>query len=112
MEKAYKFRIYPNKWQEEQIQKTFGSCRFVYNRFLAFRKQQWEENKETINYYECQSLLTQLKRTPQYTWLYEVDNTALQASLKNLDRAHQNFFRRVKQGDKKSRLPQIQVKKR
>ena len=50
MEKAYKFRIYPNKWQEEQIQKTFGSCRFVYNRFLAFRKSEWEENKETINY--------------------------------------------------------------
>ncbi|MDE5830927.1 MAG: helix-turn-helix domain-containing protein, partial [Clostridia bacterium] len=31
MFKAYKYRIYPNKQQNEQIQKTFGCCRFVYN---------------------------------------------------------------------------------
>ena len=35
MEKAYKFRVYPNKEQEILIQKTFGSCRFVYNHYLA-----------------------------------------------------------------------------
>ena len=35
MEKAYKFRIYPTKQQEILIQKTFGSCRFVYNQYLA-----------------------------------------------------------------------------
>lgn len=29
MLKAYKYRIYPNKQQEEQIQKTFGCCRYV-----------------------------------------------------------------------------------
>ena len=37
MEKAYKFRIYPNKKQEVLIQKTFGSCRFVFNHYLAKR---------------------------------------------------------------------------
>ncbi|HGM3507480.1 TPA: helix-turn-helix domain-containing protein [Clostridioides difficile] len=31
MEKAYKFRMYPNKKQKELINKTFGCCRFVYN---------------------------------------------------------------------------------
>ena len=111
MEKAYKFRIYPDKEQEEQIQKTFGSCRFVFNRFLAFRKSEWEENKETINYNDCQSLLTQLKRTPQHTWLYEVDATALQSALKDLDRAYQNFFRRVKRGDKKAGYPKFKSKR-
>ncbi len=35
VEKAYKFRIYPNKNQEILIQKTLGSCRFVYNHYLA-----------------------------------------------------------------------------
>ena len=39
MLKAYKYRIYPNKQQEEQIQKTFGCCRFVYNQTLAYRKE-------------------------------------------------------------------------
>ena len=37
MEKAYKYRIYPNKKQQEIIIKTFGCCRFVYNTYLAKR---------------------------------------------------------------------------
>lgn len=47
MEKAYKFRIYPNKQQEELINKTFGCCRFVYNRYLAKRIELYENNQET-----------------------------------------------------------------
>ena len=38
MFKAYKYRIYPNKEQEELIQKTFGCVRFVYNQCLAYKK--------------------------------------------------------------------------
>ncbi|WP_313126970.1 helix-turn-helix domain-containing protein, partial [Clostridioides difficile] len=34
VEKAYKFRMYPNKKQQELINKTFGCCRFVYNKFF------------------------------------------------------------------------------
>jgi putative transposase len=45
MLKAYKYRIYPNKQQEEQIQKTFGCCRFVYNQTLAYRKELYETKK-------------------------------------------------------------------
>ncbi|HIE0520606.1 TPA: helix-turn-helix domain-containing protein, partial [Clostridioides difficile] len=37
VEKAYKFRMYPNKKQQELIKKTFGCCRFVYNKYLAKR---------------------------------------------------------------------------
>ena len=36
MEKAYRYRIYPNKQQQELIQKTFGCVRFVYNYYLIF----------------------------------------------------------------------------
>lgn len=42
MLKAYKYRLYPNKQQIEQIQKTFGCCRFVYNQTLAYRKEIYE----------------------------------------------------------------------
>ncbi|HBG1709020.1 TPA: helix-turn-helix domain-containing protein, partial [Clostridioides difficile] len=35
VKKAYKFRMYPNKKQQELIKKTFGCCRFVYNKYLA-----------------------------------------------------------------------------
>ena len=46
MLKAYKYRIYPNKQQEEQINKTFGCCRFVYNQMLAYRKELYETKKK------------------------------------------------------------------
>ena len=58
MEKAYKFRIYPDKAQEELIQKTFGCTRYVYNYYLAMRKEKYESDKTTFNYYACSSDLT------------------------------------------------------
>ena len=44
MEYSYKFRIYPNKAQEELIQRTFGCVRFVYNHYLAQRIEQYKTN--------------------------------------------------------------------
>jgi putative transposase len=98
MEKAYKFRIYPDKAQEELIQKTFGCTRYVYNHYLAMRKEKYESDKTTFNYYACCSDLTSHKKDRE--WLREVDATALQSSLNDLDIAYQNFFRRVKSCDK------------
>ena len=62
MEKAYKFRIYPNKTQESLLQKTFGCVRFIYNHFLDRRIKAYEQNKKTIGYNECSKELTQLKK--------------------------------------------------
>mgnify|MGYP001037460018 FL=1 len=47
MLKTYKYRIYPNKIQQEQIAKTFGCCRFVYNQTLAYRKDAYEKEKKS-----------------------------------------------------------------
>ena len=96
MEYSYKFRIYPNKIQENLIQRTFGCCRFVFNHYLARRKELYEQNGKTMNYCDCAGDMTQLKK--ELEWLKEVDATALQSSLRDLDAAYQNFFRRVKQG--------------
>ena len=49
MLKSFKYRLYPNKTQEIQIQKTFGCCRFVYNQTLAYRKNLYEAEKKSIN---------------------------------------------------------------
>ena len=46
MLKAYKYRIYPTNEQKEQIAKTFGCCRFVYNRTLAYRKEAYEKREK------------------------------------------------------------------
>ena len=61
--KAYKYRMYPNKEQEQMLAKYFGSVRFVYNHFLAERKQQYTENGKSDNYYAQASTLTKLKKT-------------------------------------------------
>ena len=96
MEKAYKFRIYPNKTQESLLQKTFGCVRFIYNHFLDRRIKAYEQNKKTIGYNECSKELTQLKKEKK--WLKEPDKSSLQNALKNLDTAYKNFFNRQKAG--------------
>lgn len=98
MEKSYKFRIYPNREQELLIQKTFGCCRFVYNHFLAKRIEAYAGDKTTLSYNTCSALMTDMKK--EVEWLREVDATALQSSIRDLDTAYQNFFRRVKNGEK------------
>ena len=62
MEKAYKFRIYPNKTQDCLLQKTFGCVRFIYNHFLDRRIRAYEQNKKTICYNECSKELTKCER--------------------------------------------------
>jgi len=91
MEKAYKYRIYPNEKQKEIIAKTFGCCRFVYNKYLAKRIEMYEKNKETFTYVQCANDMKKLKL--ELEWLKEVDSTALQSSLKDLDSAYQKFFK-------------------
>ena len=91
MEKAYKYRIYPNKKQREIITKTFGCCRFVYNTYLAKRIEMYENNKERFSYVQCANDMKKLKSDLE--WLKEVDSTALQSSLKDLDMAYQKFFK-------------------
>lgn len=91
MEKAYKYRIYPNKQQKEQLAKTFGCTRFVYNHYLDVRIRAYEQDKTTLNYYACANDLKNLKS--KYVWLKEADSTALQSSLQDLDRAYQKFFK-------------------
>ena len=98
MEYSYKFRIYPNMMQIQQIQKTFGCCRFVFNHFLAERKEQYEQTGKSPTRFQQSKSLTTLKKGLE--WLREADSTALQSSLQSLDAAYQNFFRRVKQGQK------------
>ena len=91
MEKAYKYRIYPNKKQKEIIAKTFGCCRFIYNKYLAKRIEMYEQNKETFTYVQCANDMKKIKS--ELEWLKEVDSTALQSSLKDLDSAYQKFFK-------------------
>ena len=89
--KAYKLRIYPTDFQRELLEKTFGCTRYIYNNFLAERKNKYEESKTRISVYEQLKKLTDLKRAKE--WLREIDSCALQACVYNLDDAFQKFFK-------------------
>lgn len=101
---GFKYRIYPNKHQEVLINKTLGCVRFVFNHFLAIRREEWQVNHKSVSYAESCKLLTDLKKREEYSWLKEVDSTALQQSLKNLDTAFKNFFK------KQTRYPRFKSK--
>lgn len=92
MLKAYKYRIYPNKQQEEQIHKTFGCCRFVYNQTLAYRKDKYKQDKQSMNKISCNNYCNQVLKK-EYEWLKEVDKFALTNSIYNMDSAYQKFFK-------------------
>lgn len=92
MLKAYKYRIYPNKHQEEQIQKTFGCCRFVYNQCLDYRQKKYKEDKESMNKTSCNNYCNQVLKK-EYEWLKEIDKFALTNAIYNMDSAYQKFFK-------------------
>ena len=92
MLKAYRYRIYPNDAQKEQIAKTFGCCRFVYNQTLAYRKDKYEQEKKSVSKTDCNNYCNRdLKKT--YEWLKEVDKFALTNAIYNMDSAYQKFFK-------------------
>ncbi len=89
--KAYKFRLYPNKEQQELINKTLGCTRFVYNTMLYEKEKLYKENKITKSKKECIKELPFLKQT--YPWLMEVDVMALRTTIFDLETAFKNFYR-------------------
>ena len=90
--KAYKFRIYPNQAQEILIAKTIGCSRYVFNHFLSKWNRSYQESGKGLTYNTCSAELTQLKK--ELVWLKEVDSVGLQSSLKNLADAFTRFFKK------------------
>lgn len=88
---AYKYRLYPNKNQQQFFQKCFGCARFIYNRMLADKIQYYEEHKKMLYNYPSQY-------KEEFPWLREVDSYALSYAKMNLQKAYQNFFKRPEVG--------------
>ncbi|MBR2894916.1 MAG: helix-turn-helix domain-containing protein [Oscillospiraceae bacterium] len=98
MEYSHQFRLYPSAVQQEQISRNFGCCRYVYNYFLAQRQNQYQATGKSLTRFQQDKQLTALKQ--EFPWLKEADSTSLQAAVQDLDTAYQNFFRRLKRGEK------------
>ena len=92
LNKAYNFRLYPNKENQVLLSKHFGSDRFIYNTMLRFKQFYYEKIGINLSNGELSYALTQLKKLEEYSWLNEINSQTLQAVLKDLDRAFTNFF--------------------
>lgn len=100
MERGFKYRIYPNESQRDQIARMFGCCRFVYNRALDVKKTAYSETGKSIATKDLIKMIPTWKRDPETSWLAQADSMALQQSIRDLDSAYRNFFRRVREGGK------------
>ena len=74
--------------------RTLGCARFVFNHFLAVRRDECKANHHSLTYVKMSQFLTDLKKREDTSWLSEADSMALQESLRNLDRAYENFFQK------------------
>ncbi len=94
--KAYKYRIYPNKEQEELISKHIGCSRWIYNYALDKKTKSYQETGKGLSRFDIQKDLPILKKEETTSWLKEVNSQSLQASLENLDKAYTKFFKEKK----------------
>ena len=91
MLKAIKLRLYPDDEQVDYINKQLGCCRFVYNHCLQFRKDSYENNKRSVSSSDLIKYLVPLKQ--QYKWLTDVHSKVLQQSVRDMNKAYDNFFK-------------------
>ena len=94
--KGYKYRIYPTKEQEILIAKTFGCCRFVYNKALSLKMSLYSKEKKGISVFNLMKEMVKWKDLEETKWLKEVNSQSLQQSLVNLDCAYTRFFKEKK----------------
>ena len=90
---AYKFELMPNGEQIRAMCRFAGSCRFVYNKALAWQNEQYQaDNSFKFSYTKLANLLPEWKKSPDTLWLSESPSQTLQQALKNLESSFKNFF--------------------
>lgn len=104
MVKGFKIRLYPTKEQEALFYKHIGCQRYVYNWALNLNNELYKLEERKYSSTDLGKMLTQYKK--EMTWLNEVSATTLKQSIRDLDKAYTNFFK------KRARLPRFKSKKK
>jgi putative transposase len=97
MKTAYKFRMYPNRQQEAQLELTLDTCRHLYNLALADRKNAYETEGISRSYEDQAAMLVAEKKDGNFEGVF---SQVLQDVLRRLDKSFKAFFRRIKAGEK------------
>jgi len=91
MNKAYKYRIYPNKTQQEQLAKTFGCCRFVYNQILALQEENYKNDIKHMSRFDTNNYCNHVLKI-EHLFLKEVDKFAITNAIYALETGYTKFF--------------------
>lgn len=106
VKRAYKYRFYPTPEQAEELARTFGCVRLVYNKALEERTRAYTQEGRRVSYVETSAMLTAWKRTEEPAFLNEVSSVPLQQALRHLQAAFANFFA------KRAKYPAFKSRKR
>nr|WP_211116682.1 RNA-guided endonuclease TnpB family protein [Glycomyces buryatensis] len=91
--RAYRFRCYPTPVQAEQLARTFGCVRLVYNKALDYRHKAYDRRRESIGYTQTSTLLTKWKQRKDLAFQNEVSSVPLQQALRHLQKSFSGFFK-------------------
>ena len=106
VKRAYKYRFYPTVQQAEELSRTFGCVRKVYNLALAARTEAWYQRAERVSYVQSSAMLTEWKRSDDLAYLGEVSSVPLQQALRHLQGAFAAFW------ENRARYPRFKSRKR
>ena len=101
--KSLKIRLYPTKEQEILFKKHIGAERYIYNWGLSLNNELYKTDKKKYSTVDLGKMLTQYKK--EVLWLNEISNATLKESIRNLDKAYTNFYK------KRAELPKFKSKK-
>ena len=94
MIRAIKIRLYPNKEQEQKINKTLGCYRFVYNHMLALKQEAYKRDKTNLGLGELSKyLLGTIRKDEKYAWLKEENSAVMQQAIRQMLTAYDRFFK-------------------
>lgn len=97
MLRAIKVRLYPNKEQEQKINKTLGCYRFVYNHMLALKQEAYNKDKTNIGLCELSKyLFGTLRNDEQYAWLKKENSAVMQQAMRQMLNAYDKFLKEHK----------------
>jgi len=106
VKRAYKYRFYPTPQQAQELARTFGCVRKVYNLAHAERTRAWFQEQRRVSYADTSALLTQWKKDPDLAYLSQVSCVPLQQGLRHLQTAYTGFWA------KRARYPRFKSKRK
>lgn len=94
MLRAVKIRLYPNKTQEQTLNKVLGCYRFVYNQCLAQKQKAYKADKTNLKVTDLSKWFHgTLQKDEQYAWLKEQNTKVMKQAIRQMDGAYQKFFK-------------------